>query len=74
MMEEYNFNKELLTEGTLSEAKLFQKLKTWLSSLYTKVMNKVKQLIKMGYEAVLSFFEFEVNKVDTSGLQLFGFK
>jgi len=74
LIEEQNFHRELLTEGTISEAQLFQKLKGWLSNLYSKVMNKVKQLIKMGYEAVMAFFEFEVDKVDTAGLQQFGFK
>mgnify|MGYP006095325281 FL=1 len=74
IQEEAKFNSELLTEGTISEAKLFQKLKGWLSNLYNKVMNKVKKLIKMGYEAVMAFFEFEVDSVDTKGLQMFGFK
>ena len=74
MIEEYNFNKKLLTEDYLSEAKLFQKLTQWLSNLYKRVMSKVKQLMAQGYAAIMSYFEFEVGSVDTKGLQLFGFK
>tara|TARA_B110000196_G_C21089788_1_gene636975 strand:+ start:95 stop:1309 length:1215 start_codon:yes stop_codon:yes gene_type:complete len=74
LQEEANFTQSLLTENVLTEVKLFQKLKGWLSNLYNKVLSKVKQLIKMGYEAVLAFFEFEVDRVDTVGLQQFGFE
>ena len=74
LLEEYQFHKELLTEDYMTEAKLFQKLTNWLSKLYKRVINKVKQIIKLGYEALMKFFEFEIDSVDTKGLQQFGFK
>ena len=72
--EQAKFTESLLTEDVLTEAGLFSKLKTWLSKLYYKVIKKIKQIAKLGYEALLSFFQFEVSKVDTKGLQQFGFK
>jgi hypothetical protein len=74
LIEERNFNSELLTEGYISEAKLFQKLTKWLSNLYDKVVNKLKQLVKLGYAALMAFFDFKVDSVNTIGLQQFGFK
>jgi len=72
--EEAAFTQSLLTEDVLTEAMLFSKLKIWLSNLYKKVIMKVKQLVRLGLEALLKFFGFEVAKVDTAGLQQFGFK
>ena len=74
LREQAKFTNSLLTEDVLTEAGLFSKLKTWLSKLYYKVIKKVKQIAKLGYEALMSFFQFEVAKVDTAGLQQFGFK
>ena len=74
LREQTKFTESLLTEGVLTEAGLFSKLKTWLSKLYYKVIKKIKQIAKLGYEALMSFFQFEVSKVETSGLQQFGFK
>ena len=74
LREQTKFTESLLTEDVLTEAGLFSKLKTWLSKLYYKVIKKVKQIAKLGYEALMSFFQFEVGKVETTGLQQFGFK
>lgn len=74
LREQAKFTESLLTEDVLTEAGLFSKLKTWLSKLYYKVIKKVKQIAKLGYEALMSFFQFEVGKVETTGLQQFGFK
>ena len=72
--EQEKFNQELLTEEYLTEAKLFAKLKGWLSKLFRKVMKKMQQLAKKGYTALMSYFEYQPESVDTTGLQLFGFK
>jgi hypothetical protein len=72
--EQEKFNQELLTEEYLTEAKLFAKLKGWLSKLFRTVMKKMQQIAKKGYQAMMAYFEYEPESVDTTGLQLFGFK
>ena len=47
LREQTKFTESLLTEGVLTEAGLFSKLKTWLSKLYYKVIKKIKQIAKL---------------------------
>ena len=72
--EQEKFNQELLTEEYLTEAKLFAKLKGWLSKLFRTIMKKMQQIAKKGYQAMMAYFEYQPESVDTTGLQLFGFK
>lgn len=74
LCEQSHFEQSLLTEQYISEAMMFKKLKSWLSGLYKKIINKIKSLIKLGYQALLSFFDFQIQSVETKGLDMFGFK
>jgi len=72
--EQNAFTQEILTEGYLSEVKLFAKLKNWISKLFKTIMEKIRVLAKKGYKALMSYFEYEPESVETTGLQLFGFE
>ena len=63
----------LLTEEPLNELKLFDSIKKWLTDLKNKLMSKLKELAKKGLQYLLDFFEFAVDKIKTSGLELFGY-
>ena len=63
----------LLTEEPLNELKFFKSVKTWLIDLKNKLMSKLKELARKGLQYLLDFFQFAVDKIKTSGLELFGY-
>ena len=69
----HKLENEILNEQTLNE-NLFVKIKNWLKDLFIKIMTRLKELAKYGIDAILRFFEIEPEKVETSGLQMFGYK
>jgi len=69
----HKLENEILNEQTLNE-NLFVKIKNWLKDLFLKIMRRLKELAKYGIDAILRFFEIEPEKVETSGLQMFGYK
>jgi len=63
----------LLTEEPLNELKLFNSVKKWLTDLKNKLMSKLKELARKGLQYLLDFFQFKLDKIKTSGLELFGY-
>jgi hypothetical protein len=66
-------NSFLLTEETLTEFKIIGAVKQWFKDTANKLLLKIKELAAKGIKFIMDFFEFVVNKVQTSGLELFGY-
>ena len=66
-------NSFLLTEEPLTELKILQSVKKWFKDMTAKLLKKVKELAMRGIRFILEFFGFEVDKIKTSGLELFGY-
>ena len=66
-------NSLLLTEETLTEFKIIGAVKQWFKDTANKLLLKIKELAAKGIKFIMDFFEFVVNKVQTSGLELFGY-
>ena len=66
-------NSFLLTEEPLTELKILQSVKKWFKDITAKLLEKVKELAMRGIRFLLQFFGFEVNKIKTTGLELFGY-
>jgi len=64
----------LLTEEPLTELKILQRVKNWFKDITVKLLKKVKELAMRGIRFILEFFGFEVDKIKTTGLELFGYK
>lgn len=45
----------------------------WVSDMVQRLVSKLYELARQGYHAILSFFEFEPESVDVTGLELFGY-
>ena len=66
-------NSFLLTEEPLTELKILNHVKKWFKDITAKLLKKVKELAMRGIRFILEFFGFEVDKIKTSGLELFGY-
>ena len=66
-------NSFLLTEEPLTEVKILQSVKTWFKDVTIKLLKKVKELTMRGIKFILQFFGFEIDKIKTTGLELFGY-
>jgi hypothetical protein len=66
-------NSFLLTEEPLTEVKILQSIKTWFKDVTAKLLEKVKELAMKGIKFILQFFGFEIDKIKTTGLELFGY-
>jgi len=66
-------NSLLLTEETLTEFKIIGAVKQWFKDTANKLLLKIKELAAKGIKFIMDFFEFVVHKVQTSGLELFGY-
>jgi hypothetical protein len=66
-------NSLLLTEETLTEFKIIGAVKQWFKDTANKLLLKIKELAAKGIKFIMDFFEFVVDKVQTSGLELFGY-
>ena len=66
-------NNFLLTEETLTEFKIISVVKQWFKDTANKLLLKLKELATKGIRFLMDFFEFFVNKIQTSGLELFGY-
>ena len=66
-------NSFLLTEEPLTELKILNHVKKWFKDITVKLIKKVKELAMRGIRFILEFFGFEVDKVKTTGLELFGY-
>ena len=66
-------NSFLLTEEPLTEFKILNLVKKWFKDVSVKLLKKVKQLAISGIRFILNFFGFEVDKIQTSGLEMFGY-
>ena len=66
-------NSFLLTEEPLTELKILQSVKAWFKDVTAKLLEKVKELAMRGIRFILEFFGFEVGKIKTTGLELFGY-
>ena len=67
-------NSFLLTEEPLTEIRLFNRIKKWFKDISIKLLQKVKQLAVKGIRFILDFFEFQIDRIKTSGLEMFGYK
>ena len=66
-------NSFLLTEEPLTELKILTHVKKWFKDITAKLLKKVKELAMRGIRFILEFFGFTVDKVKTTGLELFGY-
>ncbi len=66
-------NNFLLTEEPLTELKILQSVKKWFKDITVKLLKKVKELALKGIRFILDFFGFEIDKIKTTGLELFGY-
>jgi len=66
-------NSFLLTEEPLTELNILRSVKKWFKDITVKLLKKVKELARMGIRFILEFFGFEIGKIRTSGLELFGY-
>mgnify|MGYP003150404408 CR=1 FL=1 len=66
-------NSFLLTEEPLTELKILQSVKKWFKDITVKLLKKVKELALKGIRFIFDFFGFEIGKIRTSGLELFGY-
>jgi hypothetical protein len=66
-------NNFLLTEETLTEFKIISVVKQWFKDTVNKLLLKLKELATKGIRFLMDFFEFFINKIQTSGLELFGY-
>jgi len=66
-------NSFLLTEEPLTELKILNSVKQWFKDIVVRLLRKIKELAIKGIRFILQFFEFEIAKVKTTGLELFGY-
>ena len=63
----------LLTEETLTELKIIGAVKQWFKDVSNKLLLKIKELAKRGLKFIMEFFEVVIDKIKTTGLELFGY-
>jgi len=63
----------LLTEETLTELKIIGAVKQWFKDVSNKLLLKIKELAKRGLKFITEFFEVVIDKISTTGLELFGY-
>ena len=63
----------LLTEEPLNEIKILNQVKNWFKNVTKRLIQKIKELAKKGIQFIMKFFGFEPDKIETSGLELFGY-
>ena len=63
----------LLTEETLTELKIIGAVKQWFKDVSNKLLLKIKELAKSGLKFITEFFEVVIDKISTTGLELFGY-
>ena len=66
-------NSFLLTEDPLTELKILNSVKQWFKDITFRLLRKIKELAMRGIRFILQFFEFEIARIKTSGLEMFGY-
>jgi len=66
-------NSFLLVEEPLTELKILKSVKQWFKDVTVKLFRKIKELAMRGIRFILQFFEFEISKIKTRGLEMFGY-
>ncbi len=58
---------------TAREIKILNQVKNWFKNVTKRLIQKIKELAKKGIQFIMKFFGFEPDKIETSGLELFGY-